>query len=126
MTHIRGLLAAAILLATTTSCGGVSTSRQAAKDQATTRTCDRFDQCHLIGSAADATYPTREQCELTWQAEWDKRWPVSACEDKINQQAVETCYAAISGAVCNLAGFLIALGQCDQSLVCGAPDGGAK
>jgi hypothetical protein len=119
------LAATAVLLMAATSCGGVTTSRQDAKKQATTRTCDRFDQCMLIGSQAGASYPTREACELAWSSNWDMAWPVAECEDKINQSQLETCYAAISGTACNLGDFLITLGKCGKVNVCIAPAGTA-
>jgi hypothetical protein len=97
------------------------TTRESARSQATTQTCQRFDMCMFIGDGAGKTYPTIQACEIDWQANWDKAWPAADCDGKIDQQAFETCLAAIRGTDCKSFGdFLVTLGKCGKANVCRA------
>jgi hypothetical protein len=113
-------------LAGLAGCGSSAPSREAARDQATTVTCDRFASCNLIGSMQGQTYPTIEACQLAWRAEWDKRWLAASCEGKIDSAAYDMCLNAIRGTACNIFDFFNTLGKCDAMNVChAAGDGGA-
>jgi hypothetical protein len=119
---LAGILAVTILAVTAGCNSGVS--RESARDQATTLTCEQYVRCMAIGTGK--AFPTQADCELHWQATWDSQWPATACEGKINQDAFATCLAAIRGTSCNLADLLITLGKCGAANVCASasPDGG--
>jgi hypothetical protein len=111
------LFAAAIDAA---GCGGGAPSRESARDQATTDTCERFSQCGDIG--AGETYPSESNCELQWQDNWDNAWPAAVCEGRIDQAQLTTCLAAIRGTDCASFGdFVTTLAKCDKMHVCDAP-----
>jgi hypothetical protein len=117
-------LVAALFGGLAASCSS-SVSREQARDQATTATCQRYVMCNAIG--AGKAYPTEPDCELQWQAMWDNYWPASTCDDKINQAALDVCLNAIGGTACNVVDFFATLGKCSAMNVCGAssnPDGG--
>jgi hypothetical protein len=120
MTHIRRIAVAAAAVAAM-SCGGVTTSRQEARKQATTKTCDRFEQCMLIGDGAGKSFPTREACELQWESNWETAWPAADCEDKIRESELETCYAAIRATACMGLDIFATLAKCGKMNVCAAP-----
>jgi hypothetical protein len=119
---LAGFLAVTIL-AVAAGCSS-GTSRESARDQATTLTCQQYVRCMAIG--AGKAFPTQSDCELHWQATWDSQWPAATCEGKINQEAFETCLAAIRGTSCTLGDLLITLGKCGSANVCASasPDGG--
>ena len=124
MSKIRRIFGLAVLVVVA-SCSS-STSRESARSQATTQTCDRFSMCGLIGDGAGKTYPTTEACEIAWQANWDGAWPAADCDGKIDQAAFETCLARIRGTTCTFGDFLLTLGKCGKANVCHASsaDGG--
>jgi hypothetical protein len=98
-------------------CGSDAPSRESARDQATTHTCERFNQCSDIG--AGKTYPDESACELQWQANWDKAWLASQCEGKIDQSQFTVCLEAIDSTACASFGdFLSTLGKCSAMNVC--------
>ncbi len=114
------------LIALVASCGGDAPSRESARDQATTHTCARLDQCGDIG--AGKTYADDSACEIQSQANWDKAWPAAQCEGKIDQAQFTVCLEAIDSTGCtNAADFLLTLGKCAALNVCHATstaDGG--
>jgi hypothetical protein len=114
-------LAAAFALVA--GCSG-GTSRESARDQATTLTCQQYVRCMAIG--AGKAFPTQEDCQIQWAGTWDNQWPAADCEGKINEGAFQTCLAAIRGTSCNLGDLLITLGKCGKANVCASasPDGG--
>jgi hypothetical protein len=127
MSHAHKILGVTGLLAvlTMTAACDSSTSRQSARAQATSLTCQRYDMCMLIGPGK--MYADHEACEIAWQAAWDGQWPAASCDGKINQGQYETCLAAIRGTSCNLGDLLLTLGKCDKANVCqttSTPDGG--
>jgi hypothetical protein len=113
-----GLGAVSAVLAAGASCGGGGVSRESARDQATTATCMRFDAC---GDNMGKTYPSTMDCELQWQANWDKAWPAASCEGKIDPAALSTCLSAIQGTSCDsVLDFLATLGKCGSGTICHA------
>jgi uncharacterized protein DUF6184 len=122
--EMLGLIAMAAGVST---CGGVTDSRETARDKATEATCDRYQACGLIGSAAGAAYVTYDSCKITWAANWEGAWPVATCT-AINQSGLNVCLSAIAATDCtNFLDFLQTLGKCQDVDVCvapPAPDGG--
>ncbi len=109
-------------------CGG--SSRESARDQATTQSCARFDQmCGDIG--AGKTFDTLDSCEIQVRAHWDSTWPVASCDGKINEANLEVCLAAIYSTGCTSGlDILDTLAvKCAEAKVCAgagstSPDGG--
>jgi hypothetical protein len=97
MSHTHRILAAALLAVVTLACDS-GVTRQSARAQATSLTCQRYDMCMMVG--AGKTYADHEACEIAWQANWDGAWPAADCEGKINQAELETCLAAIRSTSC--------------------------
>jgi hypothetical protein len=122
MTSILGALGLAVVA----GCGSSAPTRQEARDQATTLTCDRFDECMLIGSAPNAAFPTAEACQLEWRSNWEMAWPAVDCEGKIDSAQFGLCQNAIRATACNVFDFLVTLGKCGKMNVCrtSTPDGG--
>jgi hypothetical protein len=122
------MLGLAVGLATAASaCGGVTDSRESARDKATKATCDRYQACGLIGPDADDAYATYDSCSTVWKANWEQRWPVAMCAS-INQGGLGVCLNAIGATECTtFVDFLATLAKCEVVDVCiGAsqPDGG--
>lgn len=111
-------------LAALVSCGSSAPTRQEARDQATTITCQRFSACMAIGPGK--AYPTLEACELQWQADWDKDWTAADCEGKIDNAEFSTCLNAIRGTSCdNILDFFATRAKCGKVNVCrSSADGG--
>jgi Family of unknown function (DUF6184) len=86
-------LAVAAGLMTLAGCGNVSTSREAARDQATTVSCDWYQMCGQIGPGK--THETRGSCEVTVKANWESAWPPADCDGKINPSQLDICLSAI-------------------------------
>ena len=118
---------AAGLAAAGSTCGGVTDSRESARDKAAKATCDRYQSCGLIGSAANAAYATYDSCITVWTANWEQRWPVTTCA-AINQSGLGVCLNAIGATDCtSIIDFLATLAKCEDVDVCVAPsrpDGG--
>jgi hypothetical protein len=119
-----GLAAIAVAVST---CGGVTDSRETARDKATKATCDRYQTCGLIGTDAGDAYVTYASCSTVWKANWEQAWPVATCAS-INQSMLNACLSAIGGTDCtSFVDFLTTLGKCQAMDVCVAPataDGG--
>jgi hypothetical protein len=118
---VVGFLAAITLASACSS----STSRESARSQATTLTCQRYQMCDLIGPGK--SYADISSCEIDWQANWEKAWPAADCDGKINQAELETCMAAIRSTNCMGFDFAGTLLKCQKANVCsagGTPDGG--
>ena len=122
-----GMLGLMVMAAGVSTCGGVTDSRESARDKASKATCDRYQACGLIGSAADDTYVTYDSCKVTWTANWEGAWPVSTCTS-INQSGLNVCLSAIGATDCtNFNDFLATLGKCqevDVGVPASPPDGG--
>jgi len=118
---------AAGLAAVGSTCGGVTDSRESARDKAAKATCDRYQSCGLIGSAANAAYATYDSCITVWTANWEQRWPVATCA-AINQSGLGVCLNAIGATDCtSVIDFLATLAKCEDIDVCVSPshpDGG--
>jgi hypothetical protein len=128
--NLKGIamLGLAVGLAVTGStCGGVTDSRESARDKATKATCDRYQACGLIGPDAGDAYATYDSCSTVWRANWEQRWPVATCAS-INQGGLGVCLNAIAATECtSFVDFLATLGKCEEVDVCIAPshpDGG--
>jgi hypothetical protein len=117
MAALAAFLPLAILGA---GCGGVSSDREIARDQATTASCDWYQACGQIGPDASQKYQSRSSCETQVRAQWDSGWPVATCESKINQAQLSICLDAIHITECtNPIDILITLGsKCAQANVC--------
>jgi hypothetical protein len=127
MSHTLRFLAAVALTAivTTTPACDSSTSRESARSQATTLTCQRYQMCMLIGPGK--SYADIGACEIQWQAYWDGAWPAASCDGKIKQAELETCMAAIRSTNCAGLDIFGTLDKCKKENVCsasGTPDGG--
>jgi hypothetical protein len=120
---LLGLLAAA---ACASGCGGVTDSRMSARDKATKATCNRYQQCGLIGPNADDAYVTYDSCSTVWSSNWEQDWPATTCTS-INQSGLNVCLNAIAATDCtSVADFFLTLGKCEAQDVCvgGAADAG--
>jgi|tagenome__1003787_1003787.scaffolds.fasta_scaffold18173014_1 hypothetical protein len=118
---------AAGLATVASTCGGVTDSRESARDKATKATCDRYQSCGLIGSDMGDAYATYDSCSTVWKANWEQRWPVATCAS-INQANLGVCLNAIAATECtSVLDFLATLGKCEDVDVCNMPshpDGG--
>src|SRR6478736_2034591 len=86
---------AAGLAAVGSTCGGVTDSRESARDKATKATCDRYQSCGLIGTDTGDAYVTYDSCSTQWKANWEQRFPVATCM-AINQNGLNVCLNAIA------------------------------
>jgi hypothetical protein len=120
---VIGVLVAA---AGTSSCGGVTDARAAARDKATKAACDSYQRCMLIGPNADDTYATYDSCETVWKANWEQAWPAATC-NTINQVNLNVCLSAIAATDCmSFVDFLATLGKCQAQDICvGLADAGS-
>jgi hypothetical protein len=122
-----GMLGVLAMAAGVSTCGGVTDSRESARDKATKATCDRYQTCGLIGTDAGDAYVTHDSCKIDWAARWEGAWPVATCT-AINQSGLNVCLSAIAATDCaNFIDFLQTLGKCEAVDVCVAPpasDGG--
>jgi Family of unknown function (DUF6184) len=123
----RSVLTTAIALVAL-GCGGTSTSRESARDQATSLTCATYDRCQNgFGAPPDHAYTSRDSCEVDWRAKWETGWPPAECDGKIDGTQLDTCLSAIRGTDCtsllDIATTIYV--KCSKMKVCGAPaDGG--
>ena len=130
MTKVNGLamLGLAALAVGVSTCGGVTDSRETARDKATKATCDRYQACGLIGTDAGDAYVTYDSCSTVWKSNWEQAWPPATCAS-INQSMLNACLSAIGGTTCtSFVDFLATLGKCQAMDICVAPsttpDGG--
>lgn len=112
---LLGLLSAA---AGAPGCGGVTDSRMSARDKATKATCNRYQQCGLIGPDADDAYVTYDSCSTVWSSNWEQRWPATTCTS-INQSGLNVCLNAIAATDCNIGDLFLTLAKCEAQDVCG-------
>jgi hypothetical protein len=118
-----GMFGLVAIAAGVSTCGGVTDSRESARDKATKATCDRYDACGLIGPNADDAYVTHDSCMTIWTANWEQRFPATTC-NAINQAGLNVCLSAISATDCaNFIDFLATLGKCEAVDVCVQPAG---
>jgi hypothetical protein len=105
-------------------CGNVSTSRDVARDQATTATCDWYAMCGQIGSSGDGgapKYETRSSCETQVRGSIEAQWPPADCDGKISQPDLDLCLSAIRGTDCsNIFDIGFTLAKCSKDNVCSA------
>ena len=107
------------------SCGGVGTSRETARDQAVTTTCDRVMTCGGIG--AGKSYTSYDNCKIMQTSFWEGAWPAAECDGKIDPTNLNVCINAIAATDCMGLDFLLTLGKCNKMKICGAAataDGG--
>jgi len=115
---LLGLLAIA---AGSSSCGGVTDARTAARDKVTKATCDRYQKCELIGPNMGQAFATYDSCATQWRANWENAWPVATCT-QINQDMLNVCLSAIAATDCmSFLDFLATLAKCQAVDVCVAP-----
>ena len=121
----RAATALLVLAMGVSTCGGVTDSRTSARDKATTATCDRYNQCHLIGMATGASYASYDSCATIWRGKWEEMWPPSLC-GAIDQAQLTVCLGAITATECTSAlDFFATLGKCQAQDICvGAADAG--
>ncbi len=83
-------------------CGGVTDTRVAARDQATTASCNYYMRCGLIGPGKDTMngYASYSSCQTSVSAYWEGTWPVSQCQGHIDEANVSICIAAINATEC--------------------------
>jgi hypothetical protein len=122
------MLGLAVIALGVSTCGGVTDSRESARDKATKATCDRYQSCGLIGANADDAYVTYDSCATVWKANWEQWWPITTCT-AINQSGLNVCMNAIGATDCTSIGdFLLTLAKCQEVDVCLPPpstaDGG--
>jgi hypothetical protein len=108
-------------LSSVPSCGGVTSSQVVARDRATAVSCDWYQGCGQIG--AGLMYETRESCDTQVRAQWDQAWPLTECDNKINQEQLTVCLDAIHATQCgNLLDIVSTLGvKCPKANVCSGP-----
>ena len=108
------------------TCGGVTDSRESARDKATKATCDRYQTCGLIGPGADLRDLRFLQHRLDGQL--GAGWPVATCAVDQPDAASSVCLSAIDATDCtSIIDFLATLAKCEDVDVCVAPshpDGG--
>jgi hypothetical protein len=124
---VIGMLGLMAISAGVSTCGGVTDSRESARDKATKATCDRYQTCGLIGTDAGDAYVTYDSCSIDWTNNWEGAWPILTCT-AINQSGLNVCLSAIAATDCtSIIDFFQTLGKCEQVDVCVAPpppDGG--
>ena len=122
-----GMLGLMAMAAGVSTCGGVTDSRETARDKAAKATCDRYQTCGLIGTDAGDAYVTYDSCSIDWTRNWEGAWPILTCT-AINQSGLNVCLSAIAATDCaNFTDFLATLGKCQDVDVCAQPasaDGG--
>jgi hypothetical protein len=81
-------------------------------------TCDRYDACGEIASGKK--YTTREECIAAEKGNWNGRWPVAECDNRINGDKLRFCLDAIEATSCTNVFDQIntAYAKCPQSDVC--------
>jgi hypothetical protein len=111
------------------SCGSVGTSRETARDQATSGVCSKYEMCQGFGTAAGQAYVSGDSCQVDWRAKWESAWPPASCDGKIDPGQLGTCLSAINGTDCtsivDIATTLFV--KCAKAKVCDAgstADGG--
>ncbi len=120
---LRVLACLVPLSLTAVSCGAVGTSRETARDQATSVSCDRLNMCGKIGPGG--TYTSADMCQIMQKSFWEGAWPAADCDGKIDGSNLNVCLNSISATDCAGLDVLLTLGKCGKVKVCGAPaDGG--
>ena len=107
------MLGLAALAVGVSTCGGVTDSRESARDKATKATCDRYQTCGLIGSDAGDTYATYDSCSTVWTGQLGAGRGRSPPATAINQAELNVCLSAIAATDCtSFIDFLATLGKC--------------
>ena len=110
------------------TCGGVTDSRESARDKATKATCDRVpdlrsDRARRGRHLRDLRFLQHRRGRPTGNS----AWPVATC-GSINQMGLGVCLSAIDATDCtSIIDFLATLAKCEDVDVCIAPshpDGG--
>ena len=115
---VIAMLGLITMAAGVSTCGGVTDSRESARNKATKATCDRFQTCGLIGTDAGDAYVTYDSCTIDWNDNWEGAWPILTCT-AINQPGLNVCLSAIAATDCaNFLDFLATLGKCQEVDVC--------
>jgi hypothetical protein len=112
------VFSAAVALLAVAGCGNVTTSRESARDQATTVSCDWYQMCGAIGPGK--THETRASCEVSVKGYWEGQWTPPTCDGKINVNELDICLSAIHSTDCTaLLEILNTLGnKCAAVRVC--------
>ncbi|MET0406328.1 MAG: DUF6184 family natural product biosynthesis lipoprotein [Cystobacter sp.] len=104
-------------------CGGSTvpgiTQRQAdAVNSAAISTCDRYEECEGFGT--DKKYPTRDACISKEKDNWNGRWSVTDCDNRINKDKLQVCLDALESTSCQniLDQANTVFAKCPQSDVC--------
>ena len=126
MTGARGVALAALVAigAGVVGCGAVTDPRVAARDRATTASCDYYQRCNLIGPGQETMggFADRSSCEVNARAFWENAWPVNQCSGKIDQAGLSICINAINATLCMSGADVLATLyiKCPASMVCTA------
>jgi hypothetical protein len=122
--RLRILVSLVPLALAAVSCGGVGTSRETARDQATSVSCDRVSMCGKIGPGG--TYTSADMCQIMQKSFWEGAWPAAECDGKIDVSNLNVCLQSISATDCEGGlDLLLTLGKCGKAKVCGTTaDGG--
>lgn len=102
------------------NCDEGGDSRQSARQQATTASCDSYARCEAIGSGKK--YATLDDCQVKNEAYWNDAWPVAECDNKINSANLEICLGAIRSVECGngLDLLNVIVNKCPKEKVCGS------
>jgi hypothetical protein len=119
---MRNVFLSIVVAISCVACGGVS--RQDARNQATQKACDKYNECTQIGEGK--IYASRDACEVDQTAAWERTWPVTICEARIDKTAFDLCINAIQVTECGSVADLINVyfNKCTAQNVCGASDAG--
>jgi len=96
-------------------------SVDAARENASQRSCQLYDKCGDIGSGQ--TYASFDECLTKQRANWQDTWPTSACDGKINAEKYDVCIKAIDNTQCNGFDIIATALKCTRGDVCSAGSG---
>ena len=84
--------------------------------------CNYYSRCGEIG--AGQKYASFDECLVDERSNFQDYWPTSACDGKINGDALNVCYTAIDNTQCsNFIDQLATLTKCGSGSVCTASSG---
>jgi hypothetical protein len=116
----------AVALGAAPSCGGVSGSDVvAARNRATTASCNYYKMCGQIGSGG--TFESDSTCQTMVLSYWTGQWTDAACLGKVDQSGLNVCVDAINSTLCmnGLDVLATLLAKCPVARVCpGSTDAG--
>ncbi|WP_043428533.1 DUF6184 family natural product biosynthesis lipoprotein [Cystobacter fuscus] len=101
-------------------CGTIAdiTNKQSdAVNAAANTTCNRYQDCGEI--AAGKKYSTRDECMNAEKGNWNGRWSVAECDNRINGDNLNFCLDAIEATSCgNVFDQINTATKCTQNDVC--------